>query len=153
VPPLRERADDIPMLVEYFVARHGARLRRKFRSVSHRTMNLLMAYSWPGNIRELENVIERAAILSDGETLQLDESMLPGTKRQESATADPLGTAHSANRLDDQEVRLIEEALATARGRVSGPSGAAARLGIPPTTLDSKIRKFGIDKLRFRRRP
>ena len=78
VPPLRERRDDIPMLVEYFVARHGSRLRRKFRSVSQQAMRLLMDYSWPGNIRELENVIERAAILSDGDTLHIDESMLPG---------------------------------------------------------------------------
>jgi formate hydrogenlyase transcriptional activator len=160
VPPLRERVEDIPMLVEYFVARHGARLRRRFRSVSHRTMRLLTAYPWPGNIRELENIIERAAILSEGETLELDESMLPGTRTAatppaaEASSPAPAPGPAATNRFDDQEIRLIEEALAAAGGRVSGATGAATRLGIPPTTLDSKIKKFGIDKYRFRgRRP
>jgi formate hydrogenlyase transcriptional activator len=159
VPPLRDRREDIPILVEYFVARHGARLRRRFRSVSQQTMRLLMAYGWPGNIRELENVIERAAILSEGDTLHLDETMLPGaatTSAARSTIVEPAAPVEgrgraAANPFDDQEVRLIEEALAAARGRVSGPSGAASRLGIPATTLDSKIKKFGIDKLRFKR--
>ena len=147
VPPLRERREDIPVLVEYFAARHAARLGRRFKSVSQRTLDLLASYGWPGNIRELENVIERAAILSDGETLRVDEALAP------SAEAVPVAgprAAPAANRLDEEEARLIEEALSATRGRVSGPSGAAARLGIPPTTLDSKIRKFGIDKFRFR---
>ena len=104
-----------------------------------------MDYPWPGNIRELENVIERAAILSDGDTLHIDESMLPGA----APTREPASA--SANRFDDQDIRLIEEALAASRGRVSGPSGAAARLGIPATTLDSKIKKLGIDKFKFKR--
>jgi formate hydrogenlyase transcriptional activator len=157
VPPLRERTEDIPVLVEYFAARHGARLRRHFRSVSHATMDMLTSYAWPGNIRELENVIERAAILSEGETLQLDASLLSGSgrgtlARPASREEAPNVHASSGNRFEDEERRLIEEALAASRGRVSGPAGAAVRLGIPATTLDSKIKKLRIDKLRFRER-
>ena len=166
VPPLRERQEDLPILVEYFAARHAARLGRRFRSVSQKTLDLLASYTWPGNIRELENVIERAAILSDGDTLRIDEALAPSRAAapatstpepqpdraqtaSEAAAAPRISTP--ANRFDQEEVRLIEEALAATRGRVSGPSGAAARLGIPPTTLDSKIRKLGIDKFRFKR--
>jgi formate hydrogenlyase transcriptional activator len=164
IPPLRERREDIPVLVEYFAARHAARLGRRFRSVSQHTLDALASYSWPGNIRELENVIERAAILSDTDTLRLEEALAPSTASAaipaapqpdgKAAVPDaPVERRASArpSRLDDEEVRLIEEALAAARGRVSGPSGAAARLGIPSTTLDSKIKKFAIDKFRFRR--
>ena len=156
MPPLRERRDDIPVLVEYFAARHGARLRRHFRSVSQQTMRLLMDYEWPGNIRELENVIERAAILSEGDTLRLDESMLRGTAPSRNSSPagslPPESRRPAGNSLDETEIRLIEEALAACSGRVSGDSGAAARLGIPATTLDSKIKRFRIDKLPFKRR-
>jgi formate hydrogenlyase transcriptional activator len=157
VPPLRDRRDDIPILVEYFVARHGARLRRRFRSVDRRTIDQLAAYSWPGNIRELENVIERAAILSEGDVFRLDEGMLPAVtarvadaaaRRRHDDPAEP--PARPAGTLQDEEIRVIEEALAATRGRVSGPSGAAARLGLPATTLESKIKKHGIDKFRFK---
>ena len=172
VPPLRERRDDIPILVEYFVARHGTRLGRRFRSVERRTLDLLMSYSWPGNIRELENVIERAAILSEGPTLRVDERMLntgTGGLRQPppaevspaqpsqpatasaSAPSNPLPPQPApVGTLRDEEVRVIECALAETGGRVSGPAGAAVRLGIPATTLESKIKKLGIDKFRFR---
>jgi formate hydrogenlyase transcriptional activator len=150
VPPLRERRDDIPVLVEYFAARHGARLRRRFRSVSRSTIDLLLSYSWPGNIRELENVIERAAILSDGDVLHLDEAFLAGSASA-GGRSRPAPSPTRGSRLDDEEARVIEEALAAAHGRVSGPSGAAARLGIPASTLDSKIKKLGVEKLRFRR--
>jgi formate hydrogenlyase transcriptional activator len=164
VPPLRERREDMPVLVEYFAARHGARLGRRFRSVSQSTLDNLASYGWPGNIRELENVIERAAILSEDDTLRIDEALAPSAESARAAVAprpdrptdgpaadSAPGSAPPANRFDEEEVRLIEDALAATRGRVSGPSGAATRLGIPPTTLDSKIRKFGIDKFRFRR--
>ncbi|MDQ2870118.1 MAG: sigma 54-interacting transcriptional regulator [Acidobacteriota bacterium] len=138
VPPLRDRREDIPILVEYFAARHGARLGKKFRSVDRRTMDRLLAYPWPGNVRELENWIERAAILSEGDRLSLDE---PATRA--AGAAAPLT-------LEEQERRSIEEALAASSGRVSGASGAAVRLGIPSTTLESKIRRLAIDKFRFR---
>jgi formate hydrogenlyase transcriptional activator len=166
VPPLRERQEDIPVLVEYFAARHAARLGKRFKSVSLATLDRLASYSWPGNIRELENVIERASILSDGDTLRIDEAVLPSAaasatgsalEGQAGALAATPGEASRrpasarASRFDREEVRLIEEALAATRGRVSGPSGAAARLGIPPTTLDSKIQRFGIDKFKFKR--
>jgi formate hydrogenlyase transcriptional activator len=147
VPPLRDRVADIPMLVEYFVARHGARLRRRFRSVDPQTIARLQAYAWPGNIRELENVIERAAILADGDTLRLDVGPRPKPARggaTRPASTPPGGT------LLDEERRVIEEALSAAKGRVSGPSGAAARLGVPATTLESKIKRLGIDKYRFK---
>jgi formate hydrogenlyase transcriptional activator len=141
VPPLRERADDIPILVEYFAARHGAALGKRFRRVDRRTMETLVRYDWPGNVRELENVIERAAILSDGDRLVLDVSALGA-----SAPASPERRATS---LKSQERRAIEEALRRTRGRVSGPRGAAALLDLPSTTLESKIQKLRIDKHRF----
>jgi formate hydrogenlyase transcriptional activator len=132
--------------------------------VSQSTLDNLASYGWPGNIRELENVIERAAILSEDDTLRIDEALAPSAESARAAVAprpdrptdgpaagSAPGSAPPANRFDEEEVRLIEDALAATRGRVSGPSGAATRLGIPPTTLDSKIRKFGIDKFRFRR--
>jgi formate hydrogenlyase transcriptional activator len=161
VPPLRDRRDDIPILVEYFVARHGARLRKRFRSVDRSTMSLLMDYSWPGNIRELENVIERAAILAEGDVLRVDERMLTAGVRSRQGVEPPDATPERtvfAGRamgpapatLHDEEVRAIEGALAATRGRVAGPAGAAARLGVPATTLESKIKKLGIDKFKFR---
>jgi formate hydrogenlyase transcriptional activator len=151
VPPLRDRRDDLPILVEYFVARHGRRLRRRYRSVDRATMSLLLDYGWPGNIRELENVIERAAILAEGDVLRIDERMLTAGVRNASqeARASAPATASSAT-LQDEEIRVIESALAATRGRVSGPGGAAVRLGVPATTLQSKIKKFGIDKFKFR---
>jgi formate hydrogenlyase transcriptional activator len=145
VPPLRERRSDIPILVEYFVARHSARIGKKIRRVEKRTMELFLAYSWPGNVRELQNVIERAAILTDGDTLRLEENALQATT---GAAATPAASLPSS--LQGQERRLIESVLAQTRGRVSGPSGAAVRLQIPSTTLESKIRKLKIDKHRFR---
>ena len=146
VPPLRDRREDIPILVEYFLARHGARLGRRFRGVDRATMALLRSYGWPGNVRELQNVIERAVILSDSDLLHMDEALLTaGVGGLASPAARPAGT------LRDEEVRLIEEALEACEGRVSGTAGAAARLGIPPTTLESKIKRLGIRKNRFRR--
>ena len=144
LPPLRERRSDIPVLVEYFVARHAARLGKRIRRVEKKTMDLFLAYPWPGNVRELQNVIERAAILTDGDTLRLEEN---GLGRQQTGTPAP---ASLPTNLQGEEKRMIEAALAQTRGRVSGPAGAAARLRIPSTTLESKIRKLRIDKHRFR---
>jgi formate hydrogenlyase transcriptional activator len=139
VPPLRERAGDIPVLVEYLVERYAKMAGKGIHHIGKRTMELFQGYDWPGNVRELQNVIERAVILCDGDTFVIDESWL---KR------DPLASTITANR----EKEAIENALAEAKGRISGPSGAAAKLGVPRQTLDSKIKALGIDKLRFRPR-
>jgi formate hydrogenlyase transcriptional activator len=157
VPPLRERREDVPILVEYFAARHGARLRRRFQSVDRRTLDLLMDYSWPGNIRELENVIERAAILAEGDVLRVSERMLTagaeglGDAPHREAAASDARPVRPPRTLHEGEVQAIEEALAATRGRVSGPNGAAVRLGLPATTLESKIKRHGIDKFKYRR--
>ena len=144
VPPLRDRKDDIPILVEYFTSRHGARLGKSFQKVDRRTMDRLLAYDWPGNVRELENVVERAAILSEGEKLSIDEASFGA------GGSEGRGAPRADGTLREQEARAIETALAASRGRVSGASGAAARLGVPSTTLESKIRKLKIDKYRYR---
>jgi formate hydrogenlyase transcriptional activator len=139
VPPLRERVDDIPLLVEYFVGRYAKETGRNISQIAKHTLQQLQAYNWPGNIRELQNVVERAVILGETETFVVDESWL----KRESADLSP----HEAlSALADREVEMIEAALAETHGRISGPSGAAAKLGIPRQTLDSKIRRLGIDK-------
>jgi formate hydrogenlyase transcriptional activator len=146
VPPLRERLDDLPLLVEYLVQRYAAKAGKRFSHVTRPTLELLRSYSWPGNIRELQNVIERAVVLSDGETFTVDESWLAVDAGKSEASGARLSS------IADREREMIEGALALSRGRVAGPSGAAARLGIPRQTLDSKIKAFGIDKYRFRAR-
>ncbi len=143
VPPLRERREDVPILVQYFAAQHGARLGKRVRRVDRASLERLVAYSWPGNIRELENVVERSIILAEGETLVVPES-LPGREKAPAEGPGPVPTLREAER------RAIEAALSAAAGRVAGASGAAARLGVPPSTLDSRIRKLGIEKGRFR---
>jgi len=143
VPPLRDRAEDIPLLVEYLTQRYSTKLGKKITSVSRRTVELLTTYAWPGNVRELQNVIQRAVILCDG-TLEVDESWLQGGSPRNS------GAERLARPNLRQEKELIESALAQSRGRVAGPDGAAARLGIPRSTLESKIRSLQIDKHRFR---
>jgi len=145
VPPLRERADDVPMLVAYLVERYAKKAGKHVRHIEKATMRRLRAYDWPGNIRELQNVIERAVILCETDTFSVDESWLVRKPARPATPAAPLkGT------LVEREKEIIEAALADSRGRVSGPSGAAARLGIPRQTLDSKIRTLRIDKYRFR---
>jgi formate hydrogenlyase transcriptional activator len=139
VPPLRERGEDIPLLVEYFVARYAKEAGKNIRHISKRTLDQLKHYHWPGNIRELQNVIERAVILGDGDTFDVDESWLRGETAE---SPQHEGLSALANR----EVEMIEAALAECHGRISGPSGAAAKLGIPRQTLESKIRRLGIDK-------
>ena len=145
IPSLRERADDIPLLVEYLIERYAKKAGKKIRKIRKQTLELFQAYDWPGNIRELQNVIERAVMLCDGETFSVDETWL---KRR---TADRQGrpAVPLAPTLAEREKEIIEAALAESRGQVSGPSGAAAKLGIPRQTLDSKIKSLGIDKHRF----
>ncbi len=146
VPPLRARREDIPILVEYFAARHGARLGKRFRRVDRRTMDRLLAYRWPGNVRELENVIERAAILSEADRLCLEDPSLLSAG-EPPPPARPRGLPAE---LREHEKKTIESVLRETGGRVSGPHGAAARLGLAPTTLESKIRKLRINKHRYR---
>ena len=144
IPPLRERPTDIP-LVESFVHRLSKRVGKKITGISNDTLDLLRCYSWPGNIRELQNVIERAVIVSDGELLTVDSRWLAGRSTPPSADKQPLSDA-----LGESERAMIEGALAETKGRVSGPSGAAAKLGVPRSTLESKIRSLGLNKNRFK---
>src|SRR6478672_7950530 len=146
MPPLRERHEDIPVLVEYFIGRYARKAGKTFRRVSKRTLDRLQSYPWPGNIRELQNVIERSVIVSDTEEFTVDESWLSTTPQVDSRVGLPGAVAA-------HEKAIIEEALRASGGRVFGPSGAAARLGIPRSTLESKIRALKINKNRFRGRP
>jgi formate hydrogenlyase transcriptional activator len=139
VPSLRERVDDIPLLVEYFVVRFAKEAGKAIRHIGKDTLEQLQGYHWPGNIRELQNVVERAVILSETDTFVVDESWLE-SESEESSQREGLSA------LEGREVEMIEAALAEAHGRISGPSGAAAKLGIPRQTLESKIRRLGLDK-------
>jgi formate hydrogenlyase transcriptional activator len=145
MPPLRERADDIPVLVDYFIARFGKKAGKKFRTIEKRTAELFNAYQWPGNVRELQNVIERAVILNEGDIFSVDETWL---KRQPPRSAG--ATVALSGALQRQAKEMIEAALAESGGRVSGPDGAAAKLGLPRPTLDARIKRLGIDKYRFK---
>jgi len=145
IPPLRERADDIPLLVGYFVERYAKQAGKKIRSITRRTLDLFQNYDWPGNIRELQNVVERAVILCDRETFSVDETWLKRESRQPCGPSVPLGTA-----LEEREREAIETALADAHGQVGGSKGAAVKLGIPRQTLESKIKTLGINKFRFK---
>jgi PAS domain S-box-containing protein len=149
MPSLRERKDDILMLVEYFVQRYASRAGKHFASIDQETVKLLCSYDWPGNIRELQNVIERSVILSSGGVLSIDESWI---SRERVARAHRTRSS-SPKKVEEEpysERAIIEGALTASRGRVSGPLGAAARLRIPPSTLDHKIKALGIDKRQFR---
>ena len=152
VPSLRERKDDIPLLVEYLVERYAKKTGKRFRDIKKKTLALFQAYDWPGNIRELQNVVERAVILCDGETFSVDETWLQRRSNQPSGQMLSRAgiLAEDKRQFAGRERKVIEAALAECHGRVSGPSGAAARLGIPPQTLDSKIESLGIDKRRFK---
>jgi transcriptional regulator with GAF, ATPase, and Fis domain len=145
MPPLRERKQDIPLLVEYFIDRYASKAGKKIRGINKLTLDRLKSYAWPGNIRELQNVIERSIIVCETENFTVDESWLSW----EPAQADPV-VAPLFKMSADEEKKAIERALADAEGRVSGPSGAAAKLGIPPSTLDSKIRSLKINKFRYK---
>ena len=145
MPPLRERKEDIPLLVEYFIDRFASRAGKKIRGINRATLERLKSYTWPGNIRELQNVIERSIIVCETENFTVDESWL---SRHPEAADQAVRTLFRMSAQDER--KTIEAALADAAGRVSGPSGAAAKLGIPPSTLDSKIRALGINKHRYK---
>jgi formate hydrogenlyase transcriptional activator len=149
IPSLRERPDDIPILVEYFIERYAKKVGKRIKTIRKHTLELFQAYDWPGNIRELQNVVERAVVLCDGDMFSVDETWL---RRKLPRDSRPLSMPCGAlGRLDaDQERQVIEAALAETGGRIAGPSGAAAKLGIPRQTLDSKITSLGIDKSRFK---
>ena len=143
VPPLRKRREDIPILVEYFVKRFAEKMAKRIRRIEKRTLELCERYPWPGNIRELQNIVERSVILCGGDTFSIDQAWLS----QAPLRPEVAGALPSA--LQDQEKELIEAALVKSRGKVAGPRGAAARLGIPASTLESKIKQLGIEKGRF----
>src|SRR5471030_666473 len=145
IPPLRDRREDIPLLLEYFVNRFARSVGKTIRRISKRTLDRLRSYPWPGNVRELQNVIERSVILADTDEFTVDESWVSTQPTMESR----LGMSST---LASHEKALIEDALRATEGRVFGPSGAAARLGIPRSTLESRIRTLKINKGRFRTR-
>jgi formate hydrogenlyase transcriptional activator len=145
MPSLRERAADIPILVEYFIARFGKKMGKKFQTIEKESQKILQDYDWPGNVRELQNVIERAVTLSDSGTFAVDEAWLkrePAEVPRASVALNGVLLAH--------EKEVIESALAQSHGRISGPAGAATKLGIPDSTLETKIQRLGIDKYRFK---
>jgi DNA-binding NtrC family response regulator len=145
IPPLRERREDIPLLVEYYIARFARKAGKRIRGISKTTLDLLLSYPWPGNIRELQNVVERSVVVCETETFSVDESWL---SRQPHS---PQPEAHlDLSKLVVQEREIIEVALRESRGRVHGPSGAATKLGIPGSTLESKIKSLRINKNRFK---
>jgi transcriptional regulator with GAF, ATPase, and Fis domain len=140
LPPLRERREDIPGLADHFLANVADRLGREFAGIDAESMERLIAYSWPGNIRELENVIEHSAILSDGTLLKIPPALLP-THGNPGPRSSSLSHA-----IESRERQLIEQALEGSNGRVYGPTGAATRLGIPSSTLEAKIKRLRINK-------
>jgi PAS domain S-box-containing protein len=149
IPPLRERKQDIPLLVEYFIDRYARKAGKKITTVDKKTLQLLESYPWPGNIRELQNVIERSIIVCETENFSVDESWLS----KDTLPPTPRTTESGAVKVEVEprsEREIIEAALAETRGRVSGQSGAAARLGIPRSTLESRIRALKINKTRFK---
>jgi formate hydrogenlyase transcriptional activator len=148
IPSLRQRKEDIPMLIEYFIDRYSRKAGKRIKAIEKKTLELLQAYSWPGNVRELQNIIERSVVLSETETFSVDESWLSRQPSHISST-----TSQLSERIVAQEKEMIEAALAESKGRVSGPSGAAAKLGIPQSTLDSKIRSLKINKQNFKAEP
>ena len=141
VPPLRQRKEDIPMLVEYFVKRYSDKARKNISKIHKNTFRLCQSYHWPGNIRELQNIIERSVILSTGDTFRIDPAWLSSQNAPRLELSGPL-----KQNLQNYERELIEAALAKSNGKVAGPSGAAVRLGIPRSTLDLKIKQLNIKK-------
>jgi formate hydrogenlyase transcriptional activator len=146
IPALRERREDIPLLVEYFIDRYAKKAGKTFQAANKKSLGLLQAYPWPGNIRELQNVIERSVIVCNTENFSVDESWL---SRQPLAS-EPKGQPELSRKLAAQEKEMIEAALRESGGQVAGPSGAAAKLGLPGSTLESKIRSLKINKKCFK---
>jgi formate hydrogenlyase transcriptional activator len=149
VPPLRERKEDILMLVEYFVERYAVKAGKNIRSIDKKALASLQSYDWPGNIRELQNIIERSVILNSGDILSVDELWL---SKEATRPHSPVEVSGYSSGVGDSrtEREIIEQALAETRGRVSGPSGAAAKLGIPQSTLSTRIKALKIDKRPFK---
>jgi len=147
VPPLRERKEDVLTLLEYFVHRYARKAGKSFGKIDKRTLDLFRSYDWPGNIRELQNVVERSVILNSDDVFSLDEAWLARNPR--TAPSPPSVSANTGGELC-HERQMIEAALAETRGRISGPNGAAARLRIPPSTLDSMIKRLRIEKSYFK---
>jgi len=145
VPPLRERKEDIPMLVEYFVKRYAEKARKQINKINKNTLKLCQSYPWPGNIRELQNIVERSVILCTGDTFWIDEAWLSGQNAPRPESSRPL-----TENLRSYEKQIIETALAASKGKVAGSNGAAAKLGIPPSTLHLKINQLSIKKHTFR---
>ena len=150
VPALRDRVDDIPLLVEYLVDRYAKKAGKRIRSVSKNTLDLFQGYDWPGNIRELQNVVERAVVLCEGEIFCVDPSWLAPASSSPASPNPTTQTIPLVADLAERERAMIENALREAEGLISGPTGAAAKLSIPRQTLESKIRKLGINRHRFR---
>jgi transcriptional regulator with GAF, ATPase, and Fis domain len=142
VPPLRQRKEDIPMLVEYFVKRYADKAGKTIRKIDHTTMELCKSYGWPGNIRELQNILERAVILSNDQTIRIEPASL---STHATPRPSPRGLTSA---VETYEREMIEAALAESAGKVSGPGGAAAKLGIPRSTLDTKLKQFKISRFR-----
>jgi transcriptional regulator with PAS, ATPase and Fis domain len=145
MPPLRERTEDIPTLIEYFVQRYSRKTGKKFANIDKRTLDLMQSYAWPGNIRELQNVLERSVILSDSDLFSVDPSWLSA----DSSSPHEDGPNTRMSPVEEKEV--IEKALAATAGRISGPLGAAVQLDMPASTLESKIRALRINKFRFKK--
>jgi formate hydrogenlyase transcriptional activator len=143
LPPLREREDDIPLLVDHFLGRYASKTGKDVGHVDESTMDLFKAYEWPGNVRELQNIMERAVILTDTDTLFVDEKWLHPTPGTSSTPRDGLSA------LAEHEAEIIEAALAESRGKISGPWGAATKLRMRRQTLESKIKRLGINKYSF----
>jgi transcriptional regulator with GAF, ATPase, and Fis domain len=141
VPPLRQRKKDIPMLIEYFVKCHAEKARKRISKIDKTTLKLCQSYHWPGNIRELQNIVERSVILCTGDTFWIDEAWLSSQNAPRRASSHLL-----TENLHDYEKELIEAALAESNGIVAGPNGAAVKLGIPRSTLDLKIKQLNIRK-------
>jgi formate hydrogenlyase transcriptional activator len=145
IPPLRERSEDVPLLVWHFARQFAQRMNKTIDAISPETMEALTRYPWPGNIRELQNVIERSVILYEKGKLSIKKSWLSRAPFQAKSAAGPF---FKASPIEDR--KAIEDALAETRGRVSRSRGAAVKLGIPPSTLESKIRSMNISKYRFK---
>ena len=146
IPPLRERTEDIPTLIECFIHRYARKAGKRIATIEKRTLDLLQSYAWPGNVRELQNVIERSVIFCDDEVFSVDPSWLSFESSPRRQTGAPNVRKPAA-----EEKEAIEAVLAATEGRVSGPFGAASQLGVPASTLESKIRSLKINKFRFKK--
>src|SRR5438876_631894 len=146
IPPLRARKEDIPLLVEYFIDRFARKAGKTIRGMNKKTLDLFLSYPWPGNIRELQNVVERSVIVCETENFSVDESWLS----RKPIANEPKSQSELSQKFAVQEKEMIEAALRASGGRVSGPFGAAAKLGLHRSTLESKIASLKINKYRFK---